>query len=172
MFVDLTPEQRALQAELRQYFSSLISPEEAKEMETDRHGKAYRAVIRRMGRTASSASAGPRSSAATGSGRSNSRSSLTRRPAPTLPAVTLGRRTALQVRQRGAEEEVPAGHPGRRGALRDRLLRAGCGDRPGVAAHLRRPPGRRVHRQRPEDLHHRRTMPTTSGWRAAPIRKR
>jgi alkylation response protein AidB-like acyl-CoA dehydrogenase len=49
MFIDLTPEQRALQAELRQYFSGLISPEEAAEMETDRHGKAYRAVIRRMG---------------------------------------------------------------------------------------------------------------------------
>jgi alkylation response protein AidB-like acyl-CoA dehydrogenase len=49
MFVDLTPEQRQLQAELRQYFSSLISAEEAKEMETDRHGKAYRAVVRRMG---------------------------------------------------------------------------------------------------------------------------
>ena len=64
MFIELTPEQRQLQAELRQYFSSLISPEEAKEMEADRHGKAYRAVIRRMGRgSASSASGGPRSSA-------------------------------------------------------------------------------------------------------------
>ncbi|MBV8350087.1 MAG: acyl-CoA dehydrogenase family protein [Mycolicibacterium sp.] len=50
MFIDLTPEQRALQAELRQYFSGLISAEEAAEMETDRHGKAYREVIRRMGR--------------------------------------------------------------------------------------------------------------------------
>jgi alkylation response protein AidB-like acyl-CoA dehydrogenase len=50
MFVDLTPEQRQLQAELRQYFSSLIKPEEAEEMQTDRHGKAYREVIRRMGR--------------------------------------------------------------------------------------------------------------------------
>ena len=50
MFVDLTPEQRQLQAELRQYFSSLISPEEAEEMKTDRHGAAYRAVVRRMGR--------------------------------------------------------------------------------------------------------------------------
>ena len=37
------------QAELRQYFSNLISPEEVKEMQTDRHGKAYRALIRRMG---------------------------------------------------------------------------------------------------------------------------
>ncbi|MGE5696957.1 MAG: acyl-CoA dehydrogenase FadE29 [Candidatus Sericytochromatia bacterium] len=50
MFIDLTPEQRQLQAELRQYFSNLISPEERQEMEGDRHGKAYRAVIRRMGR--------------------------------------------------------------------------------------------------------------------------
>jgi 3-oxo-4-pregnene-20-carboxyl-CoA dehydrogenase beta subunit len=49
MFVDLMPEQRQLQAALRQYFSNLISPEEAKVMETDRHGKAYRAVTRRMG---------------------------------------------------------------------------------------------------------------------------
>jgi len=50
MFIDLTPEQRALQAELRQYFSGLITPEEAAEMEADRHGTAYREVIRRMGR--------------------------------------------------------------------------------------------------------------------------
>ena len=49
MFIELTVEQRQLQAEMRQYFSSLISSDEMKEMETDRHGAAYRAVIRRMG---------------------------------------------------------------------------------------------------------------------------
>ena len=49
MFIELTPEQRHLQAELRQYFSNLISAEEANEMEVDRHGKAYRAIIKRMG---------------------------------------------------------------------------------------------------------------------------
>jgi alkylation response protein AidB-like acyl-CoA dehydrogenase len=49
MFIDLTPEQRQLQAELRQYFSTLISPEEANAMESDRHNAAYRAVIKRMG---------------------------------------------------------------------------------------------------------------------------
>jgi alkylation response protein AidB-like acyl-CoA dehydrogenase len=49
MFIELTPEQRALQAELRQYFSTLISPEEAAAMESDRHNAAYRAVIKRMG---------------------------------------------------------------------------------------------------------------------------
>jgi len=49
MFIELTPEQRQLQAEMRQYFSNLISPDEIAEMEKDRHGAAYRAVIRRMG---------------------------------------------------------------------------------------------------------------------------
>ncbi|MBV8785902.1 MAG: acyl-CoA dehydrogenase family protein, partial [Mycobacterium sp.] len=49
MFIDLTPEQRQLQAELRQYFSNLISSDEMKAMESDRHNAAYRAVIRRMG---------------------------------------------------------------------------------------------------------------------------
>lgn len=49
MFIELTPEQRALQAELRQYFANLISPEEAKAMEADRHSETYRAIIKRMG---------------------------------------------------------------------------------------------------------------------------
>ena len=49
MFIELTPEQRQLQAELRQYFSNLISSDEMKAMEQDRHNAAYRAVIRRMG---------------------------------------------------------------------------------------------------------------------------
>jgi len=49
MYIELTSEQRALQAELRQYFATLISPVEAREMETERHGAAYRAVIKRMG---------------------------------------------------------------------------------------------------------------------------
>ncbi len=50
MFIDLTDEQKALQAELREYFSTLISPEEAEIMVTERHGPTYREVIRRMGR--------------------------------------------------------------------------------------------------------------------------
>lgn len=49
MFIELTPEQRALQAELRQYFTNLISPEETKAMEVDRHNETYRAIIKRMG---------------------------------------------------------------------------------------------------------------------------
>lgn len=50
MFIDLTDDQRALQAEVREYFSTLISPEEAETMVTERHGPTYREVIRRMGR--------------------------------------------------------------------------------------------------------------------------
>ncbi len=49
MLIDLTPEQKKLQAELREYFSGLISADEAQEMLTDRHGTAYENVIRRMG---------------------------------------------------------------------------------------------------------------------------
>ncbi|MGU3292816.1 acyl-CoA dehydrogenase family protein [Williamsia sp. M5A3_1d] len=49
MFIDLTPVQKALKAELREYFSSLISPEDAATMRTERHGPTYRKVIRQMG---------------------------------------------------------------------------------------------------------------------------
>lgn len=48
-FIDLTEPQRALQSELRDYFGGLISPEEAADMATTRHGETYRAVIKRMG---------------------------------------------------------------------------------------------------------------------------
>ncbi|MBY0440641.1 MAG: acyl-CoA dehydrogenase family protein [Mycobacteriaceae bacterium] len=50
MFIELTPEQRQLQAELRQYFSTLLTADESEEMRTHRHGKAYQEVVRRMGR--------------------------------------------------------------------------------------------------------------------------
>lgn len=49
-FIDLTPSQRALQAELREYFSTLISAEEAADIGTTRHGTTYEEIIKRMGR--------------------------------------------------------------------------------------------------------------------------
>jgi alkylation response protein AidB-like acyl-CoA dehydrogenase len=49
MFIDLTPDQRALKMELREYFSNLVSPEDAQIMLTERHGPTYRKVIRQMG---------------------------------------------------------------------------------------------------------------------------
>jgi 3-oxo-4-pregnene-20-carboxyl-CoA dehydrogenase beta subunit len=50
MFIDLTPEQLALRAELRAYFAGLMSPAEHAELLTERHGTVYRDVVRRMGR--------------------------------------------------------------------------------------------------------------------------
>jgi alkylation response protein AidB-like acyl-CoA dehydrogenase len=50
MFVDLTEPQRALAAELRGYFASLVSTSERRVMLTERHGPVYREVVRRMGR--------------------------------------------------------------------------------------------------------------------------
>lgn len=50
MFIDLTLEQRKLRSELRSYFADLVTPEEEAQMLVNRHGDAYRAVVRRMGR--------------------------------------------------------------------------------------------------------------------------
>ncbi|MEU0505203.1 acyl-CoA dehydrogenase family protein [Nocardia sp. NPDC004278] len=49
MLIDLTAEQRRLRDELRSYFADLVTPEEEAEMAVNRHGDAYRAVVRRMG---------------------------------------------------------------------------------------------------------------------------
>ncbi|WP_280441644.1 acyl-CoA dehydrogenase family protein [Nocardia brasiliensis] len=50
MFIDLTTEQRRLRDELRSYFADLVTPAEEAAMSANRHGDAYRAVVRRMGR--------------------------------------------------------------------------------------------------------------------------
>ncbi|MGV9670045.1 MULTISPECIES: acyl-CoA dehydrogenase family protein [unclassified Gordonia (in: high G+C Gram-positive bacteria)] len=49
MFIDLTPDQRALKAQVREYFADLISPEDATTMLTERHGPTYRKIVRQMG---------------------------------------------------------------------------------------------------------------------------
>jgi alkylation response protein AidB-like acyl-CoA dehydrogenase len=48
--LELTEAQRALKAELRNYFAGLITPAEHREMMTDRHGPTYRDVVRRLGK--------------------------------------------------------------------------------------------------------------------------
>ncbi|HET8582168.1 MAG TPA: acyl-CoA dehydrogenase family protein [Jatrophihabitans sp.] len=50
MQLELTAEQGALQRELRDYFTNLISADEAETLLLDRHGPVYRDVVRRMGR--------------------------------------------------------------------------------------------------------------------------
>jgi alkylation response protein AidB-like acyl-CoA dehydrogenase len=50
VFIELTDDQQALQSELREYFASLVTPQEASSMLTERHGAVYRDVVKRMGR--------------------------------------------------------------------------------------------------------------------------
>jgi alkylation response protein AidB-like acyl-CoA dehydrogenase len=50
MWIDLTDEQRALQAELRAYFAELMSDDERATLLRDRHGTVHRDLVRRMGR--------------------------------------------------------------------------------------------------------------------------
>lgn len=50
MYIDLTAQQHQLRDELRAYFADLVTPEEEAEMSVNRHGDAYRAVVKRMGR--------------------------------------------------------------------------------------------------------------------------
>lgn len=49
MFIELTDVQRELRQELREYFAGLITPADREAMLTDRHGPAYRRLIRRLG---------------------------------------------------------------------------------------------------------------------------
>jgi len=48
--LELTAEQAALQQELREYFATVITPDEADALLTTRHGDLYREVVKRMGR--------------------------------------------------------------------------------------------------------------------------
>jgi len=50
MQLELTAQQRELRAELRRYFAGLVTPQERKAMLRERHGPAYRDIVRRMGR--------------------------------------------------------------------------------------------------------------------------
>jgi 3-oxo-4-pregnene-20-carboxyl-CoA dehydrogenase beta subunit len=50
MFIDLTPAQLDLRADLRAYFARLMPPAEHAALLTERHGTVYRDVVRRMGR--------------------------------------------------------------------------------------------------------------------------
>jgi 3-oxo-4-pregnene-20-carboxyl-CoA dehydrogenase beta subunit len=50
MQLELTEEQKALRAELREYFETLMSDEERDLLLVERHGEVYRDVVKRMGR--------------------------------------------------------------------------------------------------------------------------
>ncbi|SDH53136.1 hypothetical protein SAMN05216553_12642 [Lentzea fradiae] len=50
MFIDLTTEQRRLRDELREYFATVMSDAERDAMLTERHGRTYRELVKRLGR--------------------------------------------------------------------------------------------------------------------------
>src|SRR5262245_32464771 len=50
MRLELDDDQLALQATLRDYFARLVTAAERDQMRHDRHGEAYKAIVRRMGR--------------------------------------------------------------------------------------------------------------------------
>ena len=50
MFIDLTPEQRALRLEVRDYFSQLMTPELRKKLRGKEGGEDFRNVVRQMGK--------------------------------------------------------------------------------------------------------------------------
>ncbi|RZQ63151.1 acyl-CoA dehydrogenase family protein [Amycolatopsis suaedae] len=50
MHIELTPDQRRLRAELREYFAGLMTAEERHLLLRERHGTVYRDVVRRLGR--------------------------------------------------------------------------------------------------------------------------
>ena len=48
MHLELTAEQARLQRELRDYFATLVTPDEARDLLVTRHGPLYRDVVKRM----------------------------------------------------------------------------------------------------------------------------
>ncbi|MGB5789407.1 MAG: acyl-CoA dehydrogenase family protein [Pseudoalteromonas nigrifaciens] len=50
MFIDLTPEQRALRLEVRDYFSQLMTPELRQKLRGSEGGEDFRKVVRQMGK--------------------------------------------------------------------------------------------------------------------------
>ncbi|MGZ3144946.1 acyl-CoA dehydrogenase family protein [Lentzea chajnantorensis] len=49
MFIDLTSDQRRLRDELREYFSGVMTEQQREAVLTERHGTAYRDLVRRLG---------------------------------------------------------------------------------------------------------------------------
>jgi len=87
MEIAYTEEQQALKSELRAYYQNLLTPEVEQELSQSHGiGPAVRRVVRQMGGTAGSASAGPRSGADRAALRLSSSSSSTSRCAAGRPS--------------------------------------------------------------------------------------
>ena len=177
MYIDLTPELRALRDELRGYFAKLMTTELVAELSAggEGGGPEYRTAL---------AEDGPRRLAR------DRLAQGVRRPGPLADrAVPLRRRGAARrlpaalphARHRRPDAHGATATPSRRRSFLPRILRGelhfaigysepGAGTDLAVAHDQRRARRRRVGDQRAEDLHEpRRTTPTTSGSPRAPI---
>ena len=123
-------------------------------------GEAYRDVVRQMGKDGWLGVGWPKEYG--GQGRSPLEQLIfydeAQRAGVPIPMVTLNTvgPTLMRFGTDEQKELLPAADPRRRAALRHRLHRAGRGHRPRVAAHPGGARRRRVRRQRPEGVHHRR----------------
>ena len=128
MFIDLTPDQRALRDELRGYFAGLMTPAERAELLTERHGAVYRDVVRRMARDGWLGVGWPVRYGGRGFGPVEQQifaDEAARADVP-LPAVTL-QTVGPTIQEHGTpwQRDFFCPDPGRAGALRHRLHRAG-----------------------------------------------
>ncbi len=158
MFIDYTPEEKKLKAELRAYFHELVTPELLDEISRHRRGRPAlhaRAPPHGRGRLARRRLAGRgRGPRAPGHRAVHllRRGAARRLPHP-LPHAVHGGPDADEVWHRRAARAHAPGHPPRRAALRHRLLRARGRHRSRLAQDARRARRRRLRDPRAEGLH-------------------
>ncbi len=158
MFLEESPDQRELRAELRRYYEDLLTDELRAGLgrgRRRRRGLARRRTPDRQGRLARHRVA----DRVRGAGSSGHRPvHLLRRDAARGRAVPLRHRQHRRadhhaLRHRRAEVVLPAQHPVGRHQLRHRLHRARGRYGPGLVAHAGHARRRRVRHQRRQDLH-------------------
>ena len=174
MFLEESPEQQQLRAELRGYYAELLTDEvRAGLAEGGEGGDAWREVVRQIGKDGWLGIGWPTEFG--GQGRPATDQFIffdeTRRAGAPFPFVTINT-VGPTIMRFGTDEQksffLPE-DPRGRAQLRHRLHRARGRHRPGLVAHPGRARRRGVRRQRGQDLHvGRRPWPTTSGWPCAP----
>ncbi len=160
MFLDLTDAQRGLQSELRAYFATLLEPDERELLLTQRHGAVYRDVVRRMGRDGWLGVGWPEQYGGRGFGQVEQQifvneAALADVPLPSVTLQTVG----PTLMARGSEEQKDFFLPKILAGEVHFAIGYTEPDAGTDLASLTYPRGarrRHLHRQRPEDLHHRR----------------
>ena len=161
MFLEESPEQQELRAELRRYYAELLTDEVREGLaEGGEGGDAWREVVRQIGKDGWLGIGWPTEFG--GQGRPATDQFIffdeTRRAGAPFPFVTINT-VGPTIMRFGTEEQKSFFLPkilAGRAEFRHRLHRARGGHRPRLAAHPRRARRRGVRRQRGQDLHVRR----------------